>query len=68
MFEIRIMEVLRPESRADAPTPIVRDVIWWGEASSDDDAKAKAWQLWDEKYGLDERPESVKVDVVRRSS
>lgn len=66
-YEVRIVEVVRPESRPNAPTPLVRDVIWWGEATCDEAARAAAWRSWHEKYGADEAPAQAKVDVLRHS-
>ena len=64
-YEVRITEVVQPESRPNAPTSIVRDVIWAGQASTDGAAKNAAYELWDEKYGAGARPESATVSVAK---
>lgn len=64
-YEVRITEVVEPEMDPNAPTPIVRDVIWVGPAPTEEAAKEAAYEEWDEKYGVDERPEAALVEVAQ---
>lgn len=54
--EVVITEALEPETDPTKQTPVARQVVWRGLASGEDDATAKAWELWDETYGPGAQP------------
>lgn len=66
MFEVQIVETSRStEGPVDPrdPTPVVRMVMWLGEAENEELAKGAAYCAWDEKYGPGQRPAGAVVKV-----
>ena len=57
-YEVRITEPIEAATGSEE-SPIVRDVIWVGDAESEDAALEKAWSAWDQKYGVGERPTQI---------
>jgi hypothetical protein len=57
-YDAQITEIVEPTADDRATTRIARSVYWRGEAQSHEEAKAKAWDDWDRRYGPN-RPAAI---------
>jgi hypothetical protein len=62
--EVVITEALEPATDPTKRTRVVRQVVWRGLTTGEDDATPKAWALWDETYGPNAQPAEALRNVT----
>lgn len=58
-YEVKIAERTKTVSDDKSESPIVRNVIWTGNAQDEEAAVEHAWAEWDRKYRSNERPAQI---------